>query len=75
MITRIVLYATLGTLCSALGHGIDDPGFWCILALFWAGDMLARRSGMEDGIALGIETYRKMNPEQRADINKIMDSE
>jgi hypothetical protein len=75
MITHIVLYATLGTLMSALGHAIDDWGFWSVMGLFWASDALSRRRGVEDGVALGIDSYRKMNPEQRADINKIMDSE
>ena len=42
MLTRIVLYSTLGTLLHALGHGWDTTEFWCVLALFWASDQLSR---------------------------------
>ncbi len=42
MITRIVLYATLGTLLDALGHSWDTWQFWCVLGLFWAEQQLTR---------------------------------
>ena len=42
MLTRIALYSTLGTLLRALGHSWDTTEFWCVLALFWAGDQLTR---------------------------------
>jgi len=54
MITRIVLYATLGTLMGALGHGMDDWGFWSVLALFWASDVLSRKEGQDHGIWITI---------------------
>ena len=42
MLTRIVLYSTLGTLLNVLGHSWDTTEFWCVLALFWASDQLTR---------------------------------
>ena len=52
--TRIVLYATLGCLLDALGQGASDWGFWCVVALFLAGDILARKEGQDHGIWLTI---------------------
>lgn len=73
--TRLVVYATLGILMSALGQGIDAWGFWCTLGLFWASNYLARHSGLEDGVAMGIEIYKALTPEQRAEVNKLMEEE
>lgn len=50
MMQRIALYATLGVLLDALGQSWDTAGFWCILGLFWAGDLMARREGYEQGM-------------------------
>ena len=50
MITRIVLYATLGYLLDALGQGSGDWGFWCVVGLFLATDILARKEGQDHGI-------------------------
>ena len=47
MIQRVVLYATLGTLCGALGYEWSSTEFLCILALTWAADLLGRQSGYE----------------------------
>jgi hypothetical protein len=52
MIQRLVLYATLGFLLNALGQGATDWGFWCVLALFVCGDVIARREGQDTGIIL-----------------------
>ena len=48
--TRIVLYATLGTLLSVLGHEWDSWQFWCTVALFICAEHLARRDGYEQGM-------------------------
>ena len=42
IVTRVILYSTLGYLLSVLGHGWDTTEFWCVLALFWASDQLTR---------------------------------
>ena len=51
MIQRLFLYSTLGVLANALGQTWDSWGFWCILGLFWAADVMARREGYEQGMA------------------------
>lgn len=50
MLQRLVLYATLGTLCSALGHSWDTSEFWCFLGLFWCSDAVARREGYHEAV-------------------------
>lgn len=76
MFTRIVLYATLGTVCSALGHSIDDIGFWLILALFWATDTLARKEGQDHGIWITITLPADKLAELKRQIDKdIKDAE
>ena len=50
MITRLVLYATLGYLLDALGQGAFEWGFWCVVGLFVAVDILARKEGQDHGI-------------------------
>ena len=42
MITRIALYAALGSLLDALGQGWTTIGSWCVLALFLANETLTR---------------------------------
>ena len=44
---RVALYATLGTLCGALGYVWNSPEFLCFLALFWAADHTGRATGRE----------------------------
>jgi hypothetical protein len=48
MIQRLTLWATLGVLMNALGYDLSSAGFWCVLALFWATDHLARIETIED---------------------------
>ena len=70
--TRIVLYATLGTLLSVLGHAWDSWQFWCTLGLFWASDVLSRRDGVEQGVVAGITAYSRATEQQRLDLDKII---
>ena len=55
MITRSVLYATLGTLCSALGYAWNSTEFWSFLGLFWCADFLARNEGRQQGVAMVLD--------------------
>ena len=48
--TRLVLYATLGLLLSALGVHWDSAEWWCMVALFISSDYLARKEGQDHGI-------------------------
>ena len=61
MIQRIALYATLGLTLNALGQGLDDVGFWMILALFWAGEHVARTDGYDNAIELSQAVLHKAN--------------
>ena len=47
MLQRLALYATLGLVLDAVDQSIDQPGFWCILALFVASEWLTRREVLE----------------------------
>jgi len=47
MLQRLVLYATLGLVLDAVDQSIDQPGFWCILALFVASEWMTRREVLE----------------------------
>jgi hypothetical protein len=72
LIQRAALYGTLGTLLSqGLDIQWDDVGFWCVLALFWAADTIARRDGYEVGVVQGIDIYRNMSTEQRSAVDTI----
>jgi hypothetical protein len=42
MITRLVLYSTLGYLLSVLGYTFYSEEFWCVVGLFWASETLTR---------------------------------
>ena len=44
---RVFLYATLGTLCSALGYAWNTTEFLCFIALFMCADYLGRLHGAE----------------------------
>ena len=76
MITRIVLYATLGCLLDALGQGAGDWGFWCVLALFIATDILARKEGQDHGIWITLSLPADKLTELKQQLDKdIKDAE
>ena len=47
LFTRLALYATLGYLLDALGHGWTTWGFWALLGLFWASETITRIEVLE----------------------------
>ena len=69
--TRIVLYATLGFLLDSLGQGAGDWGFWCVLGLFIAGDILARKEGQDHGIWITLS----LPADKLAELKKQLDSD
>ena len=76
MITRIVLYATLGCLLDALGQGASDWGFWCVLGLFIATDILARKEGQDHGIWITLSLPADKLTELKQQLDKdIKDAE
>lgn len=46
---RLALWAVLGTVLSVLGQTITEWGFWCVIALFWTAEYLARQEGEQYG--------------------------
>jgi hypothetical protein len=50
MLQRIALYTVLGLVLNAVGAEFNTWGFWSILALFWASEVLTRREGYEAGM-------------------------
>ncbi len=58
MLQRLALYATLGLVLDAVGQGVTTAGFWCIVALFWAAEHLARIEVVE-GIAREVERIKQ----------------
>ncbi len=70
--TRLVLYATLGMLCSALGHQWDSWEFWCLLGLFWAADRLSESAGKQQGYIEGIWAYMNMDDANRKRIEQLV---
>lgn len=76
MITRIVLYLTLATVLYGIGLSIAHPGFWAILALFWASEHATKIDTHEYSFVQGILTYINMTEtEQRNLRNKINELE
>lgn len=61
MLQRLALYAALGLVLDALGQTVDSMGFWLVLALFWALDLLARREGFEQAEALSQAILKRAN--------------
>ncbi len=61
MLQRLALYAALGLVLDALGQTVTSTGFWLVLALFWAQDLLARREGFEQAEALSQAILKRAN--------------
>lgn len=70
MITHLVLYATLGVLCSALGLTWDSPAFWCVFGMFWAVEHWARQQGFQIGVAQGVTVFLAMTPQQQEELRR-----
>ena len=62
MLTRIALYAVLGTALDAMGHSVTSWQFWCIVGLFWAAEHLTRIEVIED-INEQVERIKKQRKE------------
>jgi len=72
--TRLVIYALVGTVLSAAGIDLYSEWFWCLLALFICSDYLSRNAGFEMGVVQGITAYSTATEEQRANLDKIVKS-
>ena len=70
--TRLVLYATLGLLLSALDLHWDTAEYWCVVALFISNDYLARREGYEHGMVFIATLSDEHLARIRAEVDKIL---
>jgi len=61
MLQRLALYTALGLTLSALGADFTHWAFWCVVALFWAGEHMARSEGYDDAIELSQAVLHKAN--------------
>ena len=68
MITRLVLYSTLGYLLSVLGYTVYTEEFWCVVALFWAMETLTRMELIEQ-LNNELQAMRARAKEQHNDNN------
>ena len=70
--TRLIIYALVGTVLSAAGIDFYSEWFWCLLALFICSDYLSGNRGFELGVMQGITAYSTATESQRADLDKIV---
>jgi hypothetical protein len=42
LLARLAVYSILGWLLDRLGHGWQTTEFWCVVALYWAAEQIAR---------------------------------
>ena len=47
---ELVLWGTIGSLLSAVGHSFDTWQFWCFMGTYWAVSHLGRTWGKVQGI-------------------------
>jgi hypothetical protein len=69
--TRLVLYATLGLLLSAIGLHWDTAEYWSMIALFITSDYLARKEGQDHGIWITIT----LPADKLAELKKQLDKD
>ena len=60
MLRRLALYSALALVLDALGCHIQDPGFWLVVALFWAAEHNTRAE-IIDQLDLELEEMRRLN--------------
>jgi hypothetical protein len=48
MLERLAIYTAVGLVLTTLGLHTTDELFWCMVALLWIAEFLARREGYED---------------------------
>ena len=63
VLQTIGLYSVLGLLTFVAGITIDNPMFWSLLALFWAGGKIEHMRGVSEGMAQCNDLVGKVNAE------------
>lgn len=53
MLQTVAVWATLGYVLSAAGLTIADWLFWCVLAMAWLIEYLAKEQGRREGYVIG----------------------
>ena len=71
---RVIALGTITMILSMLNLDLEGGHFWAlssILALVLVVEFLAFQSGIEEGFHI----FSKLTPEQRAEINRLIDEE
>jgi hypothetical protein len=71
---RAISLGLMATIIYLLGFDLEDKHGWALYSL-WAVTLVLEFLAFQRGMAMGIEIYRTLTPEQRLEINKIIDSE
>ena len=58
ILERLALYCTLGLVLNAQGTHWQDPLYWCVLALVWVAEHLARAEGYSDATDLAHSVWQ-----------------
>jgi len=68
---RLMIYLTLGLVLTTLDVNVFDWGFWAVLALFWASELLTRKETETLAMAQGIAHFLNMTVEEQNNIKKL----
>lgn len=72
---RIAVWLALGMVLYAQGLGFDDWGYWCVLALTYTAEYLARQEGEQYGAWLTANLDIEALKDIKAQIRKIEQEE
>jgi hypothetical protein len=71
LLQRLALYLTLGLVLVTIDVTAFSWQFWCLLALFWAAEFLARKDAEMMAMAEGITRYLSMSSEEQNEIKRL----
>jgi hypothetical protein len=75
MIERLAVWLVLGMVLYAQGLGFGDWGYWCVLALTYTAEYLARQQGEQAGVWMAANLPIEDLKEIQAEIKKMEQDE